>query len=59
MTDTDTPRARPARLGRTARVYRWIHAQRRAIAGHMLRGLCYGAGTGAAGLLTLWAEHHL
>ncbi|MFJ1751128.1 hypothetical protein ACIOJD_33610 [Streptomyces sp. NPDC088116] len=32
---------------------------RRAAAGHMLRGACYGIGTGAVSLLTLWFQRYL
>ncbi|MGW4779980.1 hypothetical protein ACWEPA_25380 [Streptomyces filamentosus] len=34
-----------------ARLYRRLHAQRRAAAGHFLRGLAYGAGLSAASAL--------
>ncbi|MEU7046754.1 hypothetical protein AB0A77_37725 [Streptomyces varsoviensis] len=44
---------------RTKRLIRWAVRQRRAAAGHLLRGACYGIGTGAASLLVLWLQEHL
>lgn len=41
-----TLRRRAARRSRTA-------------ASHMLRGACYGAGTGAVSILALWAQRYL
>ncbi|GAA0898078.1 MULTISPECIES: hypothetical protein [Streptomyces violaceusniger group] len=47
---------------RIGRLKRWVARRRRTIAAHMLRGACYGIGTGAAGLgfwwIEWWAEHH-
>jgi hypothetical protein len=41
------------------RLLRWTLVRRRSAAGHMLRGACYGAGTGAISILTVWAQRHL
>ncbi|MGK5497284.1 hypothetical protein [Streptomyces sp. URMC 125] len=38
---------------------RWARRRRRAAAHHLLRGICYGIGTGLAGLAFWWLEHHL
>ncbi|WP_158575876.1 hypothetical protein [Streptomyces corynorhini] len=38
------------------RLLRWLKSRRHAAAGHMLRGACYGIGTGIAGLLVLWVQ---
>ncbi|MGX1471317.1 UNVERIFIED_CONTAM: hypothetical protein RKD50_000125 [Streptomyces canus] len=38
---------------------RWIARRRRTALAHLLRGACYGAGTGAVGLLVMWMEHQL
>jgi hypothetical protein len=37
----------------------WAATRRRAALAQALRGACYGAGTGAAGLATLWIQHRL
>ncbi|MER5852496.1 hypothetical protein ABT126_37255 [Streptomyces sp. NPDC002012] len=34
----------------------WIARRRRVIAANILRGACYGTGTGAAGLVFWWIE---
>jgi hypothetical protein len=44
---------------RTSRVRRWVHSQRRAAAGHFVRGLCYGAGLLTASLAGLLLQHYL
>ncbi|MEV0263868.1 hypothetical protein AB0I49_21355 [Streptomyces sp. NPDC050617] len=44
---------------RTKRLGRWAVRQRRAAAGHLLRGACYGIGTGAVSLLVLWIQERL
>ncbi|MFE4055600.1 hypothetical protein ACFXP3_04685 [Streptomyces sp. NPDC059096] len=41
------------------RLVRWAVRHRRAAAGHLLRGICYGAGTGAVGLLFIWIQRYL
>jgi hypothetical protein len=46
-------------LTRPGRLVRWTVRHRRAAAGHLLRGICYGAGTGAAGLFSLWLQRYL
>ncbi|CAM5529771.1 MULTISPECIES: hypothetical protein [Streptomyces] len=46
-------------VARTNGLVRWTVRQRRAAAGHLLRGACYGIGTGAASILVLWIQEHL
>lgn len=41
------------------RLLHWATPRWRAAAGLMLRGACYGLGTGAAGLLTFWIQQQL
>ncbi|MFJ2509929.1 hypothetical protein ACIQJX_26865 [Streptomyces griseoviridis] len=41
------------------RLRRWIRRRRRDAINHLLRGLCYGTGTGIAGLACWWLEQHL
>ena len=47
---------------RIVRLARWFARRRRAIADQLLRGACYGFGTGAVGLgfwwIERWIEHH-
>ncbi|MFD5114278.1 hypothetical protein ACFWNG_18510 [Streptomyces sp. NPDC058391] len=43
----------------TNRLIRWTTRHRRAAASHMLRGACYGAGTGAVSILAVWAQKYL
>ncbi|MDT0487208.1 hypothetical protein OHQ89_50855 [Streptomyces canus] len=38
---------------------KWIARRRRTALAHLLRGACYGAGTGAVGLIFVWMEHQL
>ncbi|MET7718839.1 hypothetical protein [Streptomyces sp. NPDC005407] len=38
---------------------RWAARRRRAATGLLLRGACYGAGTGAVSILAVWVERHL
>ncbi|MEU1375364.1 hypothetical protein ABZ442_17130 [Streptomyces triculaminicus] len=55
----------PIRLRRLAqqlrrtpcRVARWTAARRRAALGLVLRGTCYGTGTGLMSLLVYWLQH--
>ncbi|MCX4451563.1 hypothetical protein [Streptomyces sp. NBC_01789] len=47
------PAARPNR--RTGAPRRWA-SRRRMMTDQLLRGACYGAGTGAAGLIVWWIE---
>ncbi|MEU1670387.1 hypothetical protein ABZ547_43725 [Streptomyces sparsogenes] len=51
------------RKRRTARLVYWFTRRRRVITAHMLRGACYGIGTGIAGLgfwmIERWIEHRL
>ncbi|MFF3275994.1 hypothetical protein ACFYWU_34410 [Streptomyces chrestomyceticus] len=44
---------------RTNRLIRWAVRQRRAAAGRLLRGACYGIGTGAVSILALWIQERL
>ena len=39
--------------------WNWIAHRRRTALVHLLRGACYGAGTGAVGLIFMWVEHRL
>lgn len=41
------------------RLLDWAAHRRRTAAGLVLRGLCYGLGTGAGGLAAVWIEQHL
>lgn len=41
------------------RALAWLHRCRRTAATHLLRGLCYGIGTGLAGLAFWWLEQHM
>ncbi|MGW2331637.1 hypothetical protein ACWC5C_38630 [Streptomyces sp. NPDC001700] len=47
---------------RIDRLVRWFARRRRAIAAQLLRGACYGIGTGAAGFgfwwIEWWLQHH-
>lgn len=55
-TTTIRPRAAQPPVSRLGR---WARRRRRAAADHLLRGVCYGIGTGAAGLAFWWMEQHL
>ncbi|QCX74657.1 hypothetical protein C9F11_04770 [Streptomyces sp. YIM 121038] len=44
---------------RTVRIRRWLRRRRRYAALHLPRGLCYGLGTGLAGIGFYWLQHHL
>ncbi len=54
---------RSGRKLRTGRLTHWVARHRRPIATHMLRGACYGFGTGAAGFgfwwIEWWLQHNL
>jgi hypothetical protein len=52
------PTPRPGRKRRTTLRQRLARHRRTALA-HMLRGACYGIGTGAIGLAFLWLERLL
>lgn len=56
-------KTRPGRMHRITASCRtalaWAAARRRPALALALRGACYGAGTGAAGLVTFWLEHRL
>ncbi|MFF0737776.1 hypothetical protein ACFYVK_39960 [Streptomyces chartreusis] len=49
----------PAAEPPAPRLRRWARRRRRDAANHLLRGLCYGIGTGAAGLAFWWLQQHL
>ncbi|MDH6221677.1 hypothetical protein [Streptomyces pseudovenezuelae] len=51
-----TPRTWRERL---TTVWKWIARRRRTALAQVLRGACYGAGTGAVGLIFMWAQHWL
>ncbi|MEU8708521.1 hypothetical protein [Streptomyces sp. NPDC048565] len=48
-----------APAGRRRPLRQWAHSQRRAAAGHFVRGLCYGAGLLTASLAGLWIQQYL
>ncbi|MFI9248245.1 hypothetical protein ACIGXF_38110 [Streptomyces sp. NPDC053086] len=43
----------------TDRILARLRRHRRTATAQVLRGLCYGAGTGAAGLASWWLQQHL
>jgi hypothetical protein len=51
-----TPRTGPERLSAT---WKWIASRRRIALSHLLRGACYGAGTGLIGIAFVWVERLL
>ncbi|MFF7566118.1 hypothetical protein [Streptomyces pseudovenezuelae] len=55
------PSLPPRRTGRERllAVREWIVRGRRTALAQLLRGACYGAGTGAVGLFFLWVEHRM
>ncbi|WP_169922690.1 hypothetical protein [Streptomyces lushanensis] len=55
----DSPAHRRTTALLTNRLIRWTARHQRSAAGHMLRGTCYGIGTGAVSLLAVWAQKHL
>uniref|UniRef100_A0AAU3GTB2 Uncharacterized protein n=1 Tax=Streptomyces sp. NBC_01401 TaxID=2903854 RepID=A0AAU3GTB2_9ACTN len=57
----DMREVRPNRspAGRRRPLRQWAHSQRRAAAGHFVRGLCYGAGLLTASLAGLWVQQYL
>ncbi|MFB4422265.1 hypothetical protein C5F59_014375 [Streptomyces sp. QL37] len=56
---TTTPPAPRTTCTRTSRIRRWAQSQRRAAAGHFVRGLCYGAGLLTASLAGLLLQQYL
>ncbi|MGV4985789.1 hypothetical protein ACVB8X_07005 [Streptomyces sp. NRAIS4] len=56
---TTTKASPDPRKGTLTRALTWIRQRRRTAATHLLRGLCYGIGTGLAGLAFWWLEQHL
>ncbi|GAA2255008.1 hypothetical protein [Streptomyces indiaensis] len=52
------PNHHPPREGRKQRTTarRWAARHRRTARAHILRGACYGLGTGATGLAFMWLE---
>ncbi|MFE3032115.1 hypothetical protein ACFXKY_10720 [Streptomyces canus] len=55
------PSLPPPRTGRERliAVWEWTVRRRRIALAQLLRGACYGAGTGAAGLFFVWVEHRM
>ncbi|MEV8077877.1 hypothetical protein [Streptomyces pseudogriseolus] len=55
------PNHRPPRAGRKrlTTLRQWITRRRRIALGHMLRGACYGIGTGVIGLAFGWLESRM
>ncbi|MFJ4569050.1 hypothetical protein ACIP4U_36440 [Streptomyces caelestis] len=55
------PSHRPPRAGtkQLTTALRWAAQRRRAALAHMLRGACYGLGTGAIGLAFVWLERFM
>ncbi|WP_251091364.1 hypothetical protein [Streptomyces sp. Caat 7-52] len=49
----------PHESSTAARMLALLHRHRRTAAAQLLRGLCYGAGTGLTGLATWWLQQHL
>ncbi|MFI5809317.1 hypothetical protein [Streptomyces sp. NPDC051561] len=45
-------------IERARQLLRWAVRRRRTAASHLLRGACYGAGTGAVSLILLWLQRH-
>ncbi|MET7621316.1 hypothetical protein [Streptomyces sp. NPDC005408] len=41
------------------RLFHWAACRRRVATGLLLRGACYGLGTGAVGIITVWVQHRL
>jgi hypothetical protein len=54
--DPGRARTGPKRL---ATAVEWAARRRRTALTHMLRGACYGIGTGAVGLVYMWVERFL
>ena len=52
-----SPQAPPKRI--PMRALAWLRRRHRTATAHLLRGLCYGIGTGLAGLAFWWLEQHL
>ncbi|MEU5191377.1 hypothetical protein AB0G83_30160 [Streptomyces klenkii] len=54
--------SRPRRLAQhlrrtTTHAANWATANRRVALGHVLRGACYGTGTGLVSLTIYWIQH--
>ncbi|MFF4174260.1 hypothetical protein [Streptomyces sp. NPDC001744] len=56
MTTTPTSPTRPGTLRTRRGLFRWGRRQRRAAAGHFVRGLSYGAGITAASAVGYWLQ---
>lgn len=52
----ETTGTEPARTPGTRRIGRWITRRRKTIAFQFVRGVSYGAGAGAVGLIIWWIE---
>ncbi|MGV2922176.1 hypothetical protein [Streptomyces alfalfae] len=48
----------PTRTPRAQATRQRLHQLRRTATAHAFRGLCYGLGTAAAGLLSYWIQQH-
>ncbi|MEU1403171.1 hypothetical protein ABZ471_12545 [Streptomyces sp. NPDC005728] len=49
----------PAGKNRRTSARAWFARRRRTALAHLLRGTCYGIGTGLTGLVFMWAEQRL
>ncbi|MFE7854375.1 hypothetical protein [Streptomyces sp. NPDC057403] len=56
--DPSLPTSRTGRQ-RLIALRTWIARRRRTALAQLLRGACYGAGTGAVGLIFMWVEHRM
>ncbi|MEV4437312.1 hypothetical protein [Streptomyces sp. NPDC049555] len=56
MPDNPAPLPVPGE-GRLARTLRWARRRRRTALGLLLRGVCYGTGTGLVSMLVFWLQH--
>jgi hypothetical protein len=54
-----SPRPHRAGPGRFTAALQWAARRRRAALAQMLRGACYGFGTGVIGLAFVWVERFL
>lgn len=59
MTLTHTPPPRPGATQTRRGLFGWGRRQRRAAAGHFVRGLSYGAGITAASAVGYWLQQFL
>lgn len=52
------PERKPQRDRTGRRAARFLRDRRHDLATHLLRGTCYGLGTGLTGLAAWWIQHH-